>query len=196
MDEPALYGDDAALAWAVLKQVPGWTAVNASAAVAPELAALIEAETGKPCALIEEIYYTLAQPVVTFSHPLVRRVSMNDLVMVEAATGPLAMQGWRYGSAKALLADGVLAGAVVDGELVSVAFTAAGTERFGEVGIKTREDFRGRGFSTAAASLVCAELQAAGKTVIWSTDRDNAASQRVASKLGFSEVSRRVYVNR
>jgi RimJ/RimL family protein N-acetyltransferase len=196
MEEPALYGDEPALAWTVLKRVPCWTAVNASSAVAAELAALIEAETGTPCALIEEIYYTLPQPVAVFTHPRVRQMSMDDLEMVEAATEPLAMQGWRYGNAEALLAAGVLAGAVVDGELVSVAFTAAETERFGEVGIKTREDFRGRGFSTAAASLVCAELQAAGKFVIWSTDQDNVASHRVAAKLGFSEVSRRVYVNR
>jgi hypothetical protein len=196
MEEPALYGDDPALAWTVLKRVPGWTAVNAGYGIAPKLAALIEADTGKACVLIEELYYTLPLPVSAFADPLVRRLDLRDLALVEAATEPLAMHGWRYGSAGALLADGVLAGAVVDGELVSVAFTAAETERYAEVGIKTREEYRGRGFSTAAASLVCAELQAAGKTVIWSTDQDNIASQRVAAKLGFREVSRRMYINR
>ena len=196
MEEPAVYGSDPELAWAVLKQVPGWVAVNAGCELAPQLAQLIENETGKPCLLIEEIYYTLPQPVVPFIHPQVRRLGVADLALVEAATEPLAMHGWRYGSAEALLTDGLLAGAVVGGELVSVAFSASQTENYAEVGIKTREDFRGRGYSTAAASLICADIQASGQTVVWSTDQDNGASQRVAAKLGFDEVSRRVYVNR
>jgi predicted GNAT family acetyltransferase len=196
MEEPAAYGSDPELVWEVLKRVPGWTAVNAEREVAPKLAALIEAETGKSCVLIEEIYYTLEQPVNVFSDPVVRRFGLDDLAMVEAATEPLSMHGWRFGSAEALLTHGLLAGAVVDGELVSVAFSASGSSKYSEVGIKTRGDFRGRGYSTAAASLICAGIQANGQTAVWSTDQDNIASQRVAAKLGFQEVSRRIYVNR
>lgn len=196
MEEPAVYGSDPELAWSVLKQVTGWTAVNAEYALAPQLAKLIEAETGKPCALIEEIYYTLTRPVARFTDANVRRLTLADLAMVEAATVPLDMHGWRYGSAEALLTGGLLAGAVIDGALVSIAFSASRTENYSEVGIKTRKDFRGRGYSTAAASLICADIQAGGQTVVWSTDQDNAASQRVAAKLGFQEVSRRIYMNR
>lgn len=196
MEEPAAYGSDPEVVWAVLKRVPGWTAVNAERDVAPRLAALIEAETGKPCVLIEETYYTLEQPVNGFSDPVVRRIGIDDLAMVEAATEPLDMHGWRYGSAEVLLTHGLLAGAVIDGELVSIAFSASGSSKYTEVGIKTREDFRGRGYSTAAASLICADIQASGQTAVWSTDQDNIASQRVAAKLGFLEVSRRIYVNR
>jgi ribosomal protein S18 acetylase RimI-like enzyme len=196
MEEPAAYGGDPGLIWDVLKRVPGWTAVNAEREVAPKLAALIEAETGKTCLLIEEIYYTLNRPVSMFSNPAVRRIGLDDLAMVEAATEPLSMHGWRFGTAEALLTHGLLFGAVVDGELVSVAFSASGSSKYSEVGIKTREDFRGRGYSTAAASLICAEIQARGQTAVWSTDQDNIASQRVAAKLGFQEVSRRIYVNR
>ncbi|CAN5517208.1 hypothetical protein BH09CHL1_BH09CHL1_00560 [soil metagenome] len=196
MEEPAAYGSDPKLIWEVLKQVPGWTAVNAEREVAPKLAALIEAETDKTCLLIEEIYYTLEQPVTVFSDPVVRRIGLEDLAMVEAATEPLEMPGWRYGSAEALLTDGLLAGAVIDGELVSIAFSASRTGTFDEIGIKTREDHRGRGYSTAAASLIGAVMQANGQTVVWSTEFDNYASQRVAAKLGFQEVSRRIYVNR
>lgn len=196
MEEPAVYGNDPALAWAVLKQVPGWIAVNAEREMAPRLARLIEQETGKPCLLIEEIYYTLDQPVTEFPDRAVRRLGLADLAMVEAATEPLQMHGWRYGSAESLLTDGLLAGAVVDSEIVAIAFSASRTTKYSEVGIKTREDFRGRGYSTAAASLICADIQAAGQIVVWSTDQDNFASQRVAAKLGFREVSRRIYVNR
>lgn len=196
MEEPAAYGGDPGLVWEVLKRVPGWTAVNAEREVAPKLAALIEAETGKSCRLIEEIYYTLDRPVSMFSNPAVRRIGLDDLAMVEAATEPLSMHGWRFGSAEALLRHGFLVGAVVDGALVSVAFSASGSSKYAEVGIKTREEFRSRGYSTAAASLICAEIQANGQTAVWSTDQDNIASQRVAAKLGFQDVSRRIYVNR
>jgi predicted GNAT family acetyltransferase len=196
LEEPALFGRDARLAWQLLQLVPEWTAVNAEAAVAPELAAIIDAETGGTCVLIEEFYYELHEPVRAFSHPDVRRFTMDDLALVESATESLDMAGWRLGTAKVLLRDGFLAGAVVNGELVSIAFTASRTGRYGEIGIKTRADYRGRGYSTAAASLVTADVQASGEIAFWSTDQDNAASQRVAEKLGFTEVSRRIYVNR
>lgn len=195
VEEPALYGGDPELGWALLKQVPGWQAVNAERSVAPALAALIETDTGQACSLRDEYYYTLEQPIVSFRDPQVRLLTLADLAMVEAATEPLTMDGWRFGSAEALLTDGLLAGAVVDGALVAVAFSAAATPRFIEVGIKTHEAWRGRGFSTAAASLVCDAIQAAGKTPVWSTEEDNIASQRVGEKLGFREVSRRTYVN-
>jgi predicted GNAT family acetyltransferase len=85
---------------------------------------------------------------------------------------------------------------VIDGELVAVAYTAARGARLADVGILTREDWRNRGLSTAAAALVCADIQAAGQKPVWGTSAENVASQRVAAKLGFAEVSRRVYVCR
>ena len=84
---------------------------------------------------------------------------------------------------------------MVDDRLVSVAFTSARADRHSEVGAVTAEPWRGRGFSTAAAALVCADIQAAGQRAVWSTSEDNIASQRIGAKLGFAEVSRRVYVN-
>ena len=83
-----------------------------------------------------------------------------------------------------------------DGQLVAVAFTAARGARYADVGIVTRDDWSNRGLSTAAAALVCADIQAAGQIPVWGTSVDNVASRRVAAKLGFAEVSRRVYVCR
>ncbi len=114
---------------------------------------------------------------------------------MEAATVDLGMDGWRFGSASALLAEGFAAGAVVDDRLVSVAFTSARAGQHSEVGVVTAEPWRGHGFSTAAAGLVCADIQNSGQTAVWSTSEDNVASRRVGDKLGFVEVSRRVYVN-
>jgi len=105
------------------------------------------------------------------------------------------MTGWRFGSAMAQLTDGFTAGAVVAGELVAVAFTAARSVRYGEIGIVTQERHRGRGYAAAAAALVAENMTAAGLRVVWSTGVANTASRRVAAKLGLAEVSRRAYVN-
>lgn len=188
------YGDDAEQIWAVLRDLPGWECVDVALALGTALSALISAESGRPCALYEEIFFVLDRPVVPLPHPLVRCLTAADIPLMEAATGALNMVDWRFGSAAALLADGLAAGAVIDGELVAAGFTAARGSRYVDVGIVTREDWRNQGLSTAAAALVCADIQAAGQTPVWGASIDNIASQKVAAKLGFREVSRRVYV--
>ena len=59
--------------------------------------------------------------------------------------------------------------------------------------MSTLEEWRGRGLATAAASLVAQAIQESGRAPMWSAG--NPASLRVAQKLGFVEVSRRVYIN-
>ena len=53
----------------------------------------------------------------------------------------------------------------------------------------------GKGFASSAASIVVRRIQERGRTPVWSAGEGNAASLRVAAKLGFVEVSRRVYLN-
>jgi predicted GNAT family acetyltransferase len=193
--DASAHGDDPDLLWRLLQALPGWESIEISAALAPALAERISAATNRSCQLDEEIFYTLDHPVADWSHPAVRRLAAADLPLMEAATDALQMGDWRFGSAAALIADGFAAGAIVDGELVAVGFTAARGGCLADVGIVTRKDWRNRGFSTAAAALVCADIQEAGLTPVWGTSTDNLASQRVAAKLGFQEVSRRVYIN-
>jgi RimJ/RimL family protein N-acetyltransferase len=194
-EEPAGYGDDPEAIWSLLRDLDGWTSVHVTLALGPPLANLIAAATGRPRAFSEEIYAVLDQPVTALAHPAVRRLTPDDLPLMEAATADLGMDGWRFGSAATLLAEGFAAGAVVDGRLVSIAFTSARAGRYAEVGIVTAEPWRGRGFSTSAAALVGADIQNAGQTAVWSTSEDNIASRRIGCKLGFVEVSRRVYLN-
>ena len=59
----------------------------------------------------------------------------------------------------------------------------------------TDDAWRGMGFATASASIVARRIQDLGRTPVWSAGEDNAASLRIAAKLGFVEVSRRVYLN-
>jgi predicted GNAT family acetyltransferase len=65
---------------------------------------------------------------------------------------------------------------------------------YGEVGVYTAEAYRGQGMATAAASLVVQGVRETGRVPVWSAGGTNAASLRVAEKLGYVEVSRRRYV--
>ena len=84
---------------------------------------------------------------------------------------------------------------MVNDELVALAHTNSVTPHFGDIGVVTNEPWRGKGFATAAASIVTKRIQDIGRTAVWSAGEDNAASLRIATKLGFVEVSRRVYLN-
>lgn len=192
--EPTGFGDDPERLWALLGMLDGWEYLNVSLDAGQPLAAFAESETGRPSPLYEEIYFTLDRPAPRVSHPSVRRLTAADIPMMEAAANTLGMGDWRYGSAETLIADGFAAGAIVEGALVAVAITAAHGERYADIGIVTREDWRNRGLATAAAALVGTDIQATGLIPVWGTGWDNVASQRVAAKLGFREVSRRVYV--
>lgn len=193
--EPIAFGNDAAALWDVLRDVEGWEAVNVPLDVGPALAELIRRETGITPWLCEEIYYIPKGPLPKPANAAVRRLTAADEPLMEAATDALGMAGWRFGSAAALIAQGFAAGAITGGRLVSVAFTSARTKRHAEIGIVTHRNWRGRGLATAAAAHICADVVADGQIPVWSTAIDNDASRRIAAKLGFREVSRRVYVN-
>jgi predicted GNAT family acetyltransferase len=94
-----------------------------------------------------------------------------------------------------LLEDGVVAGAVVDGELVAVGSTLAVSVLYADLAVVTLGAWRGRGLATACASLVAAAIRRSGRLPVWSTGEDNVTSLRVAQKSGFKAVGRRTYVN-
>ena len=59
--------------------------------------------------------------------------------------------------------------------------------------VYTQEEFRGLGYSTAAAATVVREVQEQRQIPVWSAGAHNQASLRVAEKLGFVEFGRRRY---
>jgi GNAT superfamily N-acetyltransferase len=191
----SVFGNKAEATFALLCQLDHWEAADVAVEQARPVAEWLGWATRRKVMFSREHFFTLEQPAPTLPHPTVRMLGEADLPLLEAATEPLGMGDWRFGSAAALLAEGIAAGAVISGELVAVAFTAAAGERYVDVGIVTREDARGQGLATAAAALVCAEIQAGGRTPVWGTSAENDASRRVTAKLGFLEVSQRVYLN-
>jgi predicted GNAT family acetyltransferase len=87
-----------------------------------------------------------------------------------------------------------LAAAIVEGRIVAITQATATGRQFANVATETHADYRCRGYSTAGASLVARRLQERGLTPVWSAGHTNAASLRVAAKIGFEPHGRKVYV--
>lgn len=189
------YGSDAQAIFALLRQLDDWEAADVATDQARSIAEWLGWATRRPVTFSREHFFILDVPAPLLPNPAVRMLGETDLPLLEAATGPLGMGDWRLGSAGTLLAEGQAAGAVIDGALVAVAFTAAVGERYVDVGIVTHQARRGQGLATSAAALVCAAIQADSRTPVWGASEENLSSQRVAAKLGFQAVTQRVYLN-
>ncbi len=190
--EPVAFGADPEALWELLGCIQGWTCVEVTSTCAPALGALMAARLNRPVRYLPDLYHTLSRPAATFTHTAARLLTPADLPLLEAA--PAALRPAGFGNLRAQLAEGINAGAIVNGQLVAIATTYARSERHADIGVATLEDWRGRGYATACASLVAGRFQRGGQIPVWSTGEDNQASRRVAGKLGFTEVLRRTYV--
>ena len=143
----------------------------------------------------QDYVFILDRLIVAGSHPSVRCLTGEDLGLLTAA--PLDIRGacLGFGTLERLLQAGIVAGAVIDDELVAVASTWAVSEKYADLSVVTAGPWRGRGLVTACAGLVVVDIRRTGRVPVWSTGEDNMASLRVARKLGFEEVGRRTYVD-
>jgi RimJ/RimL family protein N-acetyltransferase len=192
-DEPVAFGEDAGAMWRLLQHVSGWRVINVDETIAPALGAVMERELGRPVRYYGDIHHVLTAPPWQHTHPLVRRLTIDDVALIEEAP-PLLQQGRGFGGPAGLLGEGIVAGAIDAGRLVAIAHTSSMTERYADIGVATLEPYRRQGISAAAASLVCSAVQERGRTPVWSCGEDNLASLRVAEKIGFTNIGKRVYV--
>jgi GNAT superfamily N-acetyltransferase len=186
------FGEEVSALAALIRSIPGWKSLGIAPRHAEELRTLIERESGATLRAEEAIFFTLPTPAVPYSHPTVRLLQPHEVEL--ALTGPGGGIGAAYGSPQMLLAEGFVAGAVVDGRLVARAHTSCQSARYADIAVATDEQWRGQGLATAAASLVCQQVQQQRRTPIWSTSVDNWASRKIAEKLGFVEWSHLVYL--
>ena len=191
-DEPCGFGTNADALWQLLKATEGWGCVNVDTPCAGSLGALIEADRDTAIRYYGDVCHALLEPVHPYPNAAVRLLTSEDVARLTKAPGDV--QGNGYKTHAAMLTEGIAAGAVVDGDIVAIAHTYAETDLHADIGVSTLEQWREKGFATAAASLVAEEIQARGKVPAWSCGEDNFASLRVAEKLGFTEVGRRTYV--
>ncbi len=74
----------------------------------------------------------------------------------------------------------------IEGEAVSVCFSARTGKDAAEAGVETLPHVRGRGLAPRAVGAWAAAIQAQEKSALYSTSWENQASQRVAEKLGLT----------
>ncbi len=191
-EEPMAFGYDPDLIWQLLRSARGWKCVNVPLRCRAAVEKSFRRELGKPSRCVEDVYHALMRPAAAQPNADVRRLTSDDLGLFEEAAPELRVNG--FGGIGNLLEHGYAAGAVVDGRIVGLAHTYAISAGHADVGVFVLEDHRRRGYATAAASIVARCVQGTGRTPVWSAGAANTASLRVAEKLGFEEVMRRVYV--
>ncbi len=186
------FGTEARALWELLQLVEGWDCISVNRQCAKPLGDLIENSDGAKVRYYDDVYHSLTRPVQLFANDPVRELTTQDRNLI--ASAPIEIQGGGYENMETMLSEGIVAGAIDAGRLVSIAHTSGVTDLHGEIGVGTLEPWRKRGLCSAAASIVSNRLQEEGRVPVWSTGEDNFASLRVAEKLGFREASRRTYV--
>ncbi len=189
--EPMIFGHNARQIADLMPHIPDWFCVNVTPDLADELQPLLAAQMG--CALRRQgdVYHTLTQPPPAdlLTHPNVRLLTPADLPLLQAAPPELRGQDPAH-----LLHKTAAAGAIIQGQLVAIAQNYALTEKYGDIGVFTLPEWRGRGLAAAAAAWVADWLLGNGRTPVWSCGEHNQPSLRVAEKVGFVENGRRLYL--
>ena len=154
--------------------------VEAPQSVAPTLRSVVGAVEWPRVNLLQEA------PTVIARTARVRRLTQADARHLELL-GAESQWIWNtWGGADGLAASGMAYGAFVARRLVSVACTFFVSPRFEDVGVVTEPEFRGRGLSSQCVAALCGAIRRRRRVPSWGTSPDNAASLRVAEKLGFS----------
>jgi hypothetical protein len=190
--EPTGFGVDADSIWDLLEYVKGWSCILVDRKCAASLGKIIHEHTGSRIRFLTDINYQLPGSPPDFSNPVVRRLTVSDLELLESA--PPELRGSLWENTRTLLTEGIVAGAIIDGRIVATAVVSSFSDRYADIGINTLPGFRRRGFAIDAASIIAGAVQEIDKTPVWSTGETNIASRRIAEKLGFVEVLRRAYV--
>jgi hypothetical protein len=190
--EPAVFGSSVEAVASLIPHLEGWFALNVPLALADELVPAVGAAAEvESVRMLDDIYHTLQTPIDDAWIGRARLLTAEDRNVIRSSA---ALLGDGVDRLLDTLAWGTVAGVVKSGLLVSVAYTFAQTDLHADVGVVTRDDWRDQGLATMSAALLCQTVQAGGRTPVWSTGGTNLPSLQVARKLGFQEVSRRVYL--
>lgn len=176
----------------LLDVATGWRRVNAPKNVSRLLGAAVEQQTGLNMSYETVVYHSLKSPIVNYRDTAAHRLTQPDSHLLTVAFPQL--QVGAFGDMNTLLGEGVVAYAIVDGDVVTIVYTSAITERHADISVMTLEPWRGRAFATSGASLVAEQVQRVGLVSVWTTTDDDFASIRIAEKLGFAETSRRTII--
>ena len=82
---------------------------------------------------------------------------------------------------------------IKNGEVASVAFSAAVSSRQIDIGIETKEAHRRKGLAVIVAKKMAEYVLSIGKEPVWDCDAANAGSRATAERVGFEVVSQYAY---
>lgn len=125
------------------------------------------------------------QPVAS-AEAVIRLLRPADAGQVAGLSPEVAWIAATWSGPAGLATSGHAWGAFRRGRLVAVTCSFFVGVHYEDIGIVTEAAERGQGFSAACAGALCLDIQGRGRRPSWSTSPDNAASLRVAGKLGFS----------
>ncbi|NUQ00110.1 MAG: GNAT family N-acetyltransferase [Armatimonadetes bacterium] len=133
-----------------------------------------------------EQYALVADDLPARRDPRVRRLVSGDEPLL------IAELGWSPAEATEWVARGIYA-AFVGGRLACRVCTYRLHDHLAEVGVATREEFRGQGLATAAVQVASLDLLRDHHAVLYSCDPENVASVAVARRLGAHDLGDMVY---
>jgi hypothetical protein len=201
----ALFGSDAGYVFAVRQDVDAATfaRVTAIMAAAPPWTTAFELPACAP-ALMDALGADTASPGVAFHLPsanaalpsIVRDGTPEGealLARLDRDGFPPALVEADFKSRDDFWPPWVVA--LEDGEIAATCFAARLGERSAEAGVYAFEAFRGRGLAGAVTSAWSAHPALTGRTLFYSTQWANTASQRVAAKLGLRRIGQTLQVD-
>lgn len=184
--EPIIHGHDASDVARIVPYVPDWQTFSTPLAMVSELERVVTAARNTTSLrTITDVYHVMDTPIGQLpTHEHVRLLTDDDVALTMMINELQQSSAYKP----------IVAAAVIEGEIVSLAHTFAWSPLYVDLGVTTHEQFRDQGMASSAAAIVAAEVQKRGKIPVWSTGLDNLPSMRVAQKLRFRETSRRIYL--
>ena len=184
--EPIIHGHESSDVARIIPYVPNWETFSTPLHMVGNLERVVTAARHTTSLrTITDVYHVLDTSIAEMpAHEHVRLLTDDDVMLT------MMIEELQQTSAY----KPIVAAAVLDGEVVSLAHTFAWSPLYVDLGVTTHEQFRNQGMATAAAALVAAEVQKRGRVPVWSTGVDNLPSMRIAQRLGFRETSRRLYL--
>lgn len=192
-EEPIIFGNNAEAVASLLPHLSGWTCVNVPADLADDLIEPVAATAdASSVRLLDDVHHVLRRPLDEGLIGPARLLTPDDRELISRA--PAVLLGAGVDRVLDRLTSGHVAGVIEEGSLVALALTFALSDRYADIGVATHPEWRGQGFGTNVAACVAAAVQRDGRTPVWSCGATNLASMAIAARLGFEEVTRRVYL--
>lgn len=184
--EPIIHGTHAEDIAGIIPYVHNWEAFSTPLHLVAGLERPVSLARGTTSLrTLTDVYHVLDEPISNLpEHPIVRLLTDEDIALTMSIDELQQTSAYKP----------IVAAAVIDGDIVSLAHTFAWSPMYVDIGVTTHEQFRNQGMATAAAAIVAQEVQRRGKVPVWSTGADNEPSMRIAARLGFRETSRRLYL--